>query len=127
LVPTLANYINGNWENKEILLNNVMTIFILNVIMTPSLKIFDISYYMKIFNRYRIEKTYQNQDPADITLSQQEMNELYENPPFKSDYNFSYVGKTCLITFFFMPIFPCGILISLFGLIYVYFIDKVAY
>ncbi len=82
---------------------------------------------MKLFKRYRMDILYKNIDPSDKTLSQQEMNELFENTPFKSDYNFSFVGKTCLITLFFMPIFPSGILISLCGLVYVYIVDKVVF
>jgi hypothetical protein len=57
-------------------------------------------------------------------MTQRELNTLFENPKIEFAFKFSYILKTILMTFFFIPILPCGVLISLCGLILAYWIEK---
>jgi hypothetical protein len=57
-------------------------------------------------------------------LTQRELNDLYELPTMDIFYKYSYIGKTLLMSFFYIPIFPLGVPISLVGFILGYFLEK---
>ena len=57
-------------------------------------------------------------------MTQRELNELYELPSMNISYKYSYLAKTLLMTFLYIPIFPLGIVISLVGFILGYFLEK---
>ena len=57
-------------------------------------------------------------------MTQKELNELYEYPDMDIASKYSYISKTLLMTMFYLPIFPLGVLISLIGLIVAYFLEK---
>lgn len=125
IIPVIVNAINGNWNNKDILVNNAMSILLLNAILTPTLRLFDLEYFFKLLKRCLLERRLRGLNQNEIDITQKEANLIFENNSLCIDYKFSFVGKTSLITFFYIPIFPVGILISLGGLIYVTLVDKV--
>jgi hypothetical protein len=57
-------------------------------------------------------------------MTQRELNTLYENPTVDFYIKFSYICKTILMSFFYIPIFPSGVLISLVGFVVGYWIEK---
>jgi hypothetical protein len=121
----LVNWVNGNWDDKEILINNAILIVVMNAFLSPTLKVFDFFYYFKLWQRKNIEKELKDLPKDKINISQREVNEIYEGPKFELDNAFADLGKTGLCTFFFIPIFPCAVIISIVGLIYTYWVDKV--
>ena len=50
---------------------------------------------------------------------------LVENTGINVSYKYGYLGKTILLTLFYLSIFPVGVLISFVGLVIFYFIEKV--
>jgi hypothetical protein len=59
-----------------------------------------------------------------VDISQRELNALFENPSIDISFKYSYIAKTFLMSAFYIPLFPLGSVISLIGLILVYFIEK---
>ena len=51
------------------------------------------------------------------------MNEIFENPDMRLSYKYSYLTNALLASFFYMSIFPIGIIFSLVGLILTYFLE----
>ena len=58
------------------------------------------------------------------TYTQKELNELYELLDMSIASKYSYIFKTLLMSFLYMPIFPLSIAISLIGFIFGYFLEK---
>ena len=50
---------------------------------------------------------------------------LLENNEINIFEQFDYLGKTILMTFLFLPLFPLGAMISLFGICFFYAVEKV--
>ena len=118
IVPLLSNYYYDPKNNYNLLLTNMFTLFLINSFLTPIMWTFDFKYWLKKYNINKIEKN------GNSDLTQRELNTLYEFPDMKISYKYSYIAKTLLLTFFYIPIFPFGALISLLGFIFGYFLEK---
>jgi hypothetical protein len=73
---------------------------------------------LKKIKIYLVEKKY-------IYYTQKELNNLYELLDMEIASKYSYITKTLLMSFLYLPIFPMGIFISLIGFIFGYFIEKI--
>jgi hypothetical protein len=68
-----------------------------------------------------------NQEKLDKEIprkTQRELNSLYENPNVDFAFKFSYIFKTVLMTFFYIPLLPACLFISFVGLIFTYLVEK---
>ena len=120
IVPLVCNAIeNGN--NNESLVDNMVIIFLVNSFLTPLLWSFDVDYLFRKIKIFYIERK-ANPDSYH-NMTQRELNELYQLPDMKISYKYSYVAKTLLLSFFYIPIFPFGIIISLIGFIFAYYLE----
>ena len=118
ILPTFCEFFINNSDGYEILISNMLMKFLVNAIVTPGLWRINIKYYIKkakIF--YIINK-------EEIDISQKQLNELYEYPPMNVSAKYSYIAKTILMSFFYIPIFPLGIVISFLGFILAYWLEK---
>ena len=97
------------------MITNVFIIFLSNSFVTPILQLVDFSYYFLIIRRKFVSDKY----------TQRELNQLFENPEMDLAYRYSYIFKTVLQSFFFITLFPLGGLISFFGIVLSYLIEKV--
>ena len=106
-----------------------MNIFLFQSFLTPTLYFLDIYYYYKVFARkFFFRKVRQNEKKNIKPVhdkSQKELNELFENPPMYIQYKYSYICNTVLICFFYIAIFPLGVLFGIIGLLYLYAVEKV--
>ena len=118
ILPTFCEFFINNSDGYEILISNMLMKFLVNAIVTPGLWRFNIGYYIKKAKIYYIT----NKDEIDI--SQKQLNELYEYPPMNVSAKYSYIAKTILMSFFYIPIFPLGIVISFLGFIFAYWLEK---
>ena len=118
IVPLLSNYYYDQNSNYNLLLANMFTMFLINSFLTPIMWTFDFKFLLKKYNINKIEKN------GNSDLTQRELNSLYEFPDMKISYKYSYIAKTLLLSFFYLPIFPFGVLISLLGFIFGYFLEK---
>ena len=112
-------------KGYEYLIINMLMVFLINSILVPLSWTINFSYFYKKIRICLIEK---KQNPYDTDgyheKTQRELNELYELPSMNISEKYSYIFKTLLISFFYIPIFPLGVLISLFGLFIGYFLEK---
>lgn len=74
-------------------------------------------YYLKLFKRFWLRRNIRE-------YTQKEANEIYENPSIELAYKYAYLGKTELITVFYLPLVPFACGISLCGLVLMYVIEK---
>lgn len=95
--------------------NNIIVIFLNNAFLTPLLRYFDPNYYLLLIKRKYFTKG----------KTQRELNQIYENPPMNISLGYSYIFQTILTSVFFVALFPAGVIISLFGILLYYVIDKV--
>jgi hypothetical protein len=73
---------------------------------------------LKLFRQCIIERK------DKINYNQKELNEIYELPSMNIAAKYSYIGKTLLMSFLYVPIFPLGLGISLLGFILAYWLEK---
>ena len=83
--------------------------------MTPLLLYLDANYFISLLKRRFFTKG----------KTQRELNQLFENPPMNISFGYSYIFQMTLTSVFFVALFPLGVIISLFGIIFYYSIDKV--
>lgn len=63
-------------------------------------------------------------DHKEIAMSQKELNELYELPSMDISFKYSFLVKSIAMTLFYLPIFPLGVVIILFGLVFAYCLER---
>ena len=124
IIPLVCEVISDN-ENYEILISNMLVMFLVNSIVTPLVWTFSPIYYIKKLQIYLIEKN----DKPNLyhNRNQKELNKLYELSDMDISYKYSYIAKTLLMTFLYVSIFPFGVLISLGGFIFCFFLEKYNY
>ena len=124
IIPLVCEAISDT-ENYEILISNMLVMFLANSIVTPLVWTFSPIYYIKKLQIYLIEKN----DKPNLyhNRNQKELNKLYELSDMNISYKYSYIAKTLLMTFLYVSIFPFGVLISLGGFIFCYFLEKYNY
>ena len=120
ILPTFCEFFINNSDGYEILISNMLMKFLINAIVTPAMWTLNVGYFLKKIRIYFIEK----KDPEEIDMNQKELNDLYEYPKMNVTAKYSYIGKTILMSFFYIPIFPLGICISLLGFILGYWLEK---
>ena len=124
IIPLICDVI-SDVENYETLISNMLIMFLVNSIITPLMWTFSPLYYLKKLQIFLIEK---NEKPNLYhNLNQKELNKLYELSDMNISYKYSYIAKTLLMTFLYIPIFPFGVLISLAGFVFCYFLEKYNY
>ena len=121
IIPLISEiYIETN--GYEYLVIYMLMIFLVNSIIIPISWTFSFSF---IYNKFRIWLIEKNIDPdGNHEKTQKELNELYELPSMEIEEKYSYIFKTLLISFFYIQIFPLGVVISLLGLCLGYFLEK---
>ena len=116
IIPLISNYIFYG-AKFDLLVTNMLMMFLTNAFLTPFMWSMNFEFLLK---KLKICLLKQNQE----TYTQKELNELYELLDMSIASKYSYIFKTLLMSFFFMPIFPLSIAISLVGFIFGYFLEK---
>jgi hypothetical protein len=121
IIPLVAEEILGT-TNYEILITNMLTMFLVNSIITPLIWTLQLTpnYWIKKLEKYLIKKNQMKY----LNMNQKKLNELYEKSDMNIAEKYSYIAKTLLMTFLYISIFPFGVLISLGGFIICYFLEK---
>ena len=118
ILPTFCEFFINNSDGFEILISNMLMKFLVNAIVTPGMWRFNVGYYIKKIKIYYIT------NKEEIDINQKDLNELYEFPPMNVSAKYSYIAKTVLMSFFYIPIFPLGVIISFLGFILAYWLEK---
>jgi len=126
-LPLLSSYFNIQlkgleYNNNKNLINNMLFLFLVNSFVTPIIWTINIPLIIKKIRIYFIER----KKYPDLMhfRTQKELNDIYELPDMQIASKYSYIFKTVLMTMFYLPIFPFGVIISLLGLILSYFLEK---
>ena len=117
-IPFICNIYSKGPKDNNLMIKNISNLFIINAITLP-LPVILIKYSFKIFRIWLIKR-----NPKSIYMTQRELNDLYELPDMCISYRYSDVSQTILMTFFYMPIFPFGAIISAIGLIMTFYCEK---
>ena len=120
ILPTFCEFFINHSDGYEILISNMLMKFLVNAIVTPAMWTLSVGYFLKKIRICFIEK----KKPEEIDMNQKELNELYEYPSMNVSAKYSYIAKTILMSFFYIPIFPLGLIISLLGFILGYWLEK---
>ena len=122
IVPLVCNKIeNGKENHYEYLVDDVLLIFLANSFGSPLLWTFDFIYIYKKIKICLLER--KKEPDLKHNKTQRELNKLYQLPDMNISYKYSYVAKTILLSLFYIPIFPFGIVISLVGFILAYYLE----
>ena len=122
IVPLISNiYANSKTIeiNHDLLVSNMFMMFAVNSIVSPLMWTFNFSFFLKKLVIWKIEKKKNNQD-----MSQKNLNKLYEYVDIDLAYKYSYLAKTLLMTFFYLPLFPIGLVITMLGFILGFYLEK---
>ena len=123
ILPTFSEFFINKSEGYEILISNMLMKFIVNALVTPGMWTLSIGYFKKKILIYLcIERKRKKNE--EINYSQKELNDVYEYPPMNVSAKYSYFAKTILMSFFYIPIFPLGIIISFCGFMLAYWLEK---
>ena len=122
IVPFLSDYLNKSNEKNDDLITNMIFLFLTNSFLTPAVWTLNISLIIKKIRIYFIER--KSMPDYMHFKTQKELNDLYEYPDMDIASKYSYLYKTILMTMFYLPKFPLGVLISLLGLVFAYFLEK---
>ena len=125
IVPLISNLFT-NLENVsinyELLVSNMLMMFLVNSFVSPIMWTFNISFYIKKWTIWTIES--KKNPNMRHNKTQRELNELYEFVDIELAYKYSYICKTLLMTFFYLPVFPLGIVFSICGLFLGFYLEK---
>ena len=129
LLPLFSEVFINKSDGYEILISNMLMKFLVNAFVSPLLWTLNFGYFFKKFQICLIERKIENEkdkseEEKTFDKNQKELNELYELPPMNVELKYSYIFKTLLMSFLYIPIFPLGIIISLLGLLLGYWLEK---
>lgn len=109
-------------DGHKTLINNMFMMFVVNSIYTPIKWSLNFTYFGKRISIWLIER---KKDPdEEHAKTQKELNDLYELPNMTISIKYSYIAKTILMAFLYIPIFPFGIVISFLGFCLGYLLEK---
>ena len=116
IIPLISSYYHSK-SKYDLLLANMLTLFLSNSFLTPIWWSLNFQFFKKKLKICLIKDNFEN-------YTQDELNKIYELLDMKVSYKYSYISKTLLMSFLYMPIFPMSIAISFFGFIFGYLLEK---
>ena len=119
VLPVVSNYIFG-LNGSDILVNNLLMIFITDIFLPPVLFYLGPDLALKIFKRSKARLELKNVKLEKSTYTQRELNEIFENPEMDICAKYSYINNVFLISLFYMSIFPIGMIFGFGALIFAY-------
>ena len=117
VIPLISCHYYNSKSHYDILVANMLTLFLSNSFLTPIMWSMNFEFLYKKIKICLVEKNHEY-------YTQKELNNLYELLDMQIASKYSYIEKTLLMTFLYMPIFPISVFISLAGFIFGYFIEK---
>ena len=117
VIPLISSYYYNSRVNFDLLVTNMFTIFLSNSFLTPIMWTMNFEYFFKKFKICLVENKCEH-------YTQKELNNLYELLDMEIATKYSYITKTLLMSFLYMPIFPLSIFMSFVGFIFGYLIEK---
>ena len=113
--------INYNIDRNNLIVDDMFVMFLTNAFVTPIFWTLRIPYWFKRLKIYLLTKK-ENPDKKHYK-TQRQLNEYYEYMDMHISYKYAYLAKTTAMTFFYLPIFPMGFIISFLGFILGYLLE----
>ena len=123
IMPLISEFLNKS-DGYKILISNMLMIFLEKSFITPIRWTINRDFFQKKFLICLLERNVTKNNKEEIGKTQKELNELYELPKMDIDEKYSHIVKMVLMSFFYIPIFPLGLIISFFGFIFAYWLEK---
>ena len=121
VIPVVSNFINANtWGDSDVLVNNLLMIFIMNIFFPPVLFYFGPDFVLKLLHRATAIMKLEDVKFEKSMYTQGELNEIFENPEMNIVSKYSYISNSILIPLFFMSIFPIGMIFGFGGLCFAF-------
>ena len=119
VLPVISNFIFG-LSGNDILVNNLLMIFITNIFLPPVLFYLGPDLAIKLFKRSKARMDLKNVKFEKSIYTQGELNEIFENPEMDICAKYSYINNVFLTSLFYMSIFPIGMVFGFGALIFTY-------
>ena len=113
--------ISYNIDRNNLIVDDMFVMFLVNAFVTPIFWTLRIPYWFKRIKIYLLEKK-KNPDKEHY-MTQRQLNIYYEFMDMNVSYKYAYLAKTAAMTFFYLPIFPMGFIISFLGFILGYLLE----
>ena len=113
--------ISYNIDRNFLIVDDMFVMFLVNAIVTPIFWTLNVPFLYKKIRIHFLEKK-KNPDKSHY-MTQKELNKLYEYPDMRTSYKYAYLMKTTAMSFFYLPIFPLGFIISFLGFILAYLLE----
>ena len=121
IIPVVSNFVNGKeWGDSEVLVNNLLMIFIMNIFFPPVLFYFGVDLALKTYKRTKARLELEDVKYEKSIYTQGELNEMFENPEMDICSKYSFISNAVLIPLFYMSIFPIGMIFGFAGLLFTY-------
>ena len=121
LIPVFSNFLSGyQWGDSEVLVNNLLMIFIMNILFPPVLFYLGPDLAIKIYKRTNASLDLHDVKYEKSIYTQGQLNEMFENPGMNICAKYSYISNAILIPLFYMSIFPIGMIFGFAGLLFAY-------
>ena len=121
IIPVVSNFIHGEkWGDSDVLVNNLLMIFIMNILFPPVLFYLGPDLALKLYKRTKARLDLEDVKYEKSTYTQGELNEIFENPGMDICSKYSYISNAILIPLFFMSIFPVGMIFGFAGLLFAF-------
>ena len=117
VIPLISCHYYNTKSHYDLLVTNMLALFLSNSFLTPIMWSINFEFFYKKLKICLVEKNHEY-------YTQKELNKLYELLDMGIASKYSYIAKTLLMSFLYMPIFPLSIFISLAGFIFGYYIEK---
>lgn len=124
VVPLASNAIQYGWDSHETLVNNMLVLFLCGSILSPLTSITCYDLLIQKFYQWLVERKYKDPKTPIDEYSQRELNAIYEGPDMGISCQYSTLSKQICMTFFYMPIFPLGTVITFVGVVLHYVVEK---
>ena len=119
IIPVLSNFIQG-WGNSDVLVNNLLMIFVIDILIQPILFYLGIGLVIKKCKRTKAKANLLDVEFEKSIYTQGELNEMFENPEMDISSKYAYISNAVLIPLFYMSIFPIGMIFGFGGLLFAY-------
>ena len=119
LLPLISELVFNESEGHEILISNMLIKFLINAFVSPIMWTLSVGYYLKQGQICLYKKKLIG------AKTQKDLNALFELPPMNVSAKYSYIFKTLLMSFLYIPIFPLGVAISFIGFLIGYWLEKI--
>ena len=120
LLPLISELVFNESEGHEILISNMLMKFLVNAFVSPIMWTLSVGYYLKQAQIFLYKRKI-----LIGTKTQKDLNTLFELPPMNVSAKYSYIFKTLLMSFLYIPIFPLGVAISFIGFAIAYWLEKI--